>query len=468
MPEPDRPPHPGTNRTAVTRVEDDRPIFNRAVRENLGDFTETENIVQGSANDYAFDPDLTTLTATSAGDYRTRMIVRRPESARSNGTVMVEWLNPTAMWDGTPMWDLTRRHLVREGVTWVGVTIKPVALDFLMNTGANPFGLEPVPEIAARYADLDLFMGSRTDFSGEGLVWDMMNDITAYLRDNAAPDHPLAGIAIEHVMQGGYSQSGGYLVTHANWFHQDTTDSYFIAAAGGAHQVTSADDEGYDHPDPRAVLRERPGVPMVRWQTETEPVAFGRTVQLRPAEQLDWVRWWEVAGGAHAPIDPGGDKGIRDVEGFTGFGECANLFNGSGSEAIQTEAVAHATIAMLESWVRNGIAPPPDQFLDVERIPADGYVELKRDEHGNALGGIRLPAMEAPTATYTGTNHGADFCFLFGSRLDFDQATLDELYPDRDTYLGEIDAAIDAAIETGFLLPDDAAYVRAGAVESFG
>ena len=336
-----------------------------------------------------------------------------------------------------------------------------------MNTGANPFGFAPQPEIAERYADLDLFMGSRTDFSGEGLAWDMMNDIIGYLRDNGDTDHPLAGIDIDHVMQAGYSQSGGYLVTHANWFHQDTTDSYFIAAAGGAHQITFSD-AGYDSPDPRAVLQERDGVPMVRWQTETEPVAFGRTVELRPDSQLDWIRWWEIAGGAHAPVDPGGVKGFRDVVDFGGFGNCDNPFNGSGSDAIQTEVVGHSTVALLDDWVRSGTAPPGDQFLDVANIPAAGFVELERDDFGNATGGIRLPAIEVPTATYTGINTGGGFCFLFGSKIDFDGTTLDGLYRNRGAYVSQVQKAIRDAINSGFLLQEDASYVRAAALDAFG
>ena len=105
----------------VEPVDADGPIFNRALDENLGKYTESEYVVAGTASDYAFGADLETIEVIAEDQrYRTRIVVRRPTSNKASGTVMIEWLNPTATWDGTPMWDLTHQHLVREGITWVG------------------------------------------------------------------------------------------------------------------------------------------------------------------------------------------------------------------------------------------------------------------------------------------------------------------------------------------------------------
>ena len=449
---------------AVEKVESF--IFNRALPENLNGYIEEEYIAQGTSNDYAFGPDNWTVEVTATDqNWRTRFMVRKPAKPRNgNGIVMIEWLNPTATWDGTPMWDLTHDHIVREGIVWVGVSIKPVVLDFLMGGANNPFGLAPKPNIAIRYAGLDLFMGSRDDFSGEGLAWDMMNQLTAYLRDNGPSDHPLYGFNIEHVMQSGYSQSGGYLITHSNFFHQDTTDSYFIAAAGGAHQITF-DDSGYGWPDERAFVHPIEGVPIVRWQSETEVVAFG-IVNLRPQVQDEWYRWWEIAGGAHAPVDPGEEKGYRDVVGFTGFGDCANPFPQRDDDPVQTRFVGHSTIALLDAWVRKGKAPPPNQFLEVVDIPPVGFVELARDEFGNALGGIRLPAVEVPIATYSGINSGGGFCFLFGSLEPFDEEMLDELYRNHGWYVFQVRRAIRQSLTSKFLLRPDAKIIQHQAATS--
>jgi hypothetical protein len=428
--------------------------------ENLAGYIEEEFVVSGSADDYVFLDDRQTVVVTdTAVDWRTRVVIRRPAvSDEANGTVMVEWLNPTAAWDGTPMWDLTHDEITRSGMVWVGVTIKPVALEFLMGGANNPAGMRPVTNIADRYAGLDLHMGSRDDFSGEGLVWDMMNLITAELRANDRADHPLIGYPISHVMQAGYSQSAGYLVTHANQFHHETADSYFLAAGGGAHRITFAD-EGYDWPDPRAVVEEIPGVPIVRWQSETEVVAFGRTVNLRPSATQEWVRWWEIAGGAHAPVEPGEAKGVRDVAGFDGFGDCADAYpQRPQDEGVQTRFVGHATLRYLQGWQRSEV--PPNRFLEVARVPQDGFVTLVRDEVGNARGGVRLPAVDVPTATYRGTNTGGGFCYLMGSRTPLDLRTMHTLYPTHESYVGKVEAAIGDAITSGFLVPEDAAILR--------
>ena len=452
--------------TVIDRIDQPGPIFNRAIDENLDGYVEEEFIAAGVANDYAYLDDLETVVAAEANvPWRTRFVVRRPpQPHRSNGTVVIEWLNPTAAWDGTPIWDLTHEEITRSGMTWVGVTIKPVALEFLMGGERNPFGLRPTPEIAARYADLDLFMGRRDDFSGEGLAWDMMNQITAYLRNTEVAEHPLRGFPVDHVMQAGYSQSAGYLITHANEFHQRTTDSYFIAAGGGAHQITF-NDPGYEWPDPRAALDEISGVPIVRLQSETEIVAFGRTVNLRPAAPQRWFRWWEVAGGAHAPIEPGEAKGRRDVVGFDGFGDCAKPFpQRPGHEAVQTRFVAHSTLRHLQQWERT--APPPNHVLHVADVPEEGFVELQRDATGNALGGVRLPAVEVPVATYSGTNTGSDFCYLFGAVTRFDDRTLARLYPSHAFYVRKVEAAIQRALAEGFLLSEDAEILRGQAANA--
>ena len=51
---------------------------------------------------------------------------------------------------------------------------------------------------------------------------------------------------------------------------------------------------------------------------------------------------------------------------------------------------------------------------------------------------------------------GAEFCFLFGSTVPFDEATLAELYPTHADYVAAFEAAADEAVAAGFLLRVDA------------
>ncbi len=46
-----------------------------------------------------------------------------------NGTVVVEWLNVSGGGDGSPDWFFLHRHLMREGVAWVGVSAQKAGID---------------------------------------------------------------------------------------------------------------------------------------------------------------------------------------------------------------------------------------------------------------------------------------------------------------------------------------------------
>ena len=86
--------------------------------------------------------------------YTTRLLVRRPVDAnRFNGTLYLEVLNPTAGWDGDPIWQNTHEYVMRSGAVYAGLTSKPVALDFLR----DKWGRDPFPKRdSSRYAQLEM------------------------------------------------------------------------------------------------------------------------------------------------------------------------------------------------------------------------------------------------------------------------------------------------------------------------
>ena len=98
------------------------------------------------------------------------------------------------------------------------------------------------------------------------------------------------------------------------------------------------------------------------------------------------------------------------------------------------------------------------------------------DADGNDLGGIRLPAVSVPLATYTGWNlrdpsiGAPDQCVSFtGSYLPFPRTgeermrtgdprpSIAERYPDRAGYLRKYEAAIVELVRLRYVLPEDAA-----------
>ncbi|WP_164903964.1 alpha/beta hydrolase domain-containing protein [Nonomuraea polychroma] len=105
--------------------------------------------------------------------------------------------------------------------------------------------------------------------------------------------------------------------------------------------------------------------------------------------------------------------------------------------------------------------PDPPQ-MDPRPVPF-------RDDLGNALGGIRTPWMDAPTAVLTGISPNDGLIErLFGQTIPFTDATLARLYPGgADDYLAAFGTATDAAVAKGFLLEADTNEIKALATAAY-
>jgi hypothetical protein len=90
---------------------------------------------------------------------------------------------------------------------------------------------------------------------------------------------------------------------------------------------------------------------------------------------------------------------------------------------------------------------------------------IARDSLGNALGGVRTPAVDVPIAALSGeAPPGASIlCSLFGSTVPFDAATLVDMYGDKERYLAAYTRSLDEAIDRGFLRAADREELRAQA-----
>ena len=123
--------------------------------------------------------------------------------------------------------------------------------------------------------------------------------------------------------------------------------------------------------------------------------------------------------------------------------------------------------------MRRGDEPPAGVLMDVD---ATGVIQ--RDEFGNGLGGVRLPAMDVPRATYVPGNVadpslppflqfiGNLACALASSVHPLDQATLDELYPNHGSYVSQVVNAANEARSDGFLLSRDRSKIVTTAAAS--
>ena len=106
--------------------------------------------------------------------------------------------------------------------------------------------------------------------------------------------------------------------------------------------------------------------------------------------------------------------------------------------------IVRAAFAALNAWVVDGTQPPHSPAIKVI-----GGTTIARDAHGNAIGGIRTPAVDVPTETLSGEYDPSKsvICSLFGSRTPFTAATLKQLYPTHADYVTKVKASAAAAVK---------------------
>lgn len=430
--------------------------------EDLGPrgFVEEEYLVRGEANVYEYvragDP--TVRVRTPSLPYVTRALVRYPtDRSKFNGTVYVEVLNATAGWDGDPTWQAAADYIIRSGAAWVGVTTKPVTVNFLRDR----WGRDKYPaRDTARYASL-----SMPEF---GQVWDMMTDVGAWLKNPKEATNPLRRYGVKRLLMVGFSQSVSYQVTYANSFHNTARmpngrpiyDGYYMGAGGSrAKDVTAStpQTESLGEGDPRNLIKV--DVPVVRLQTQTEVLGFGAYLVRQSDAEYPLVRTYEVAGGSHVDehLDGLGGKALaRDLGLPPSF--CPKP--DAAYNPVRTGFYQSAALDILDQWVRGRAQPPASRLIELKQ--EDGKMVYARDAVGNVVGGIRPPELEAPRGRYIESNSGPGFCRLYGGFVPLDAAKLTELYPTPEAFEAKFDDAISRAMKQGFLLKEDALLLRGG------
>src|SRR6185295_110503 len=112
-------------------------------------------------------------------------------------------------------------------------------------------------------------------------------------------------------------------------------------------------------------------------------------------------------------------------------------------------------MSALHAWIKDGQAPATGDPL----VLTDAGNALARDAHGNALGGIRTAAVDAPIATLSGEPSSAAatnfVCALVGQTIPFTAAQLSTLYPTHADYVNQVVSATTRAEQAGFITAAD-------------
>jgi len=426
-------------------------------------YMQEEYFISGTANAYTSAAPLTrdgmwTVTPGETSGYKTRILVYRPANPKKfNGTVVVEWLNVSGGLDAPADWIVGHTELIRDGFAWVGVSAQIVGVE----GGPSLVGVVRLPLKAvnpARYGSLH--------HPGDSFSYDIFSQAGEAIQRPSGPP-PLGDLEVKRVIAAGDSQSAFRLVTYIDAIHPlaHVYDGYFVHSRGSGGPFGANLSQA---PQPSiatpltTLIRKDIDVPVLTLETETD-LTFLRYFNARQADSKHF-RLWEVAGTAHADtytlITGSTDLGTSpDVAGLLitaspipGLIMCGTPIN-SGPQHF----VVSAAFAALNRWVRRGKPPKSAPRL---RVTAGPPVAIMRDEHGNALGGIRTPQLDLPIATFTGEQSGSILCRLFGTTTPFDGATLAALYPSHRAFESAYDRSLKRAVKAGWLLKPDAELIK--------
>ena len=389
------------------------------------------------------------IAPLSSAPYLTRIIVHRPiDPLRANGTTVVEWLNVSAGADTAPDWMAAHRHLIRNGIVWIGVSAQRVGIE---GGGAPMLGGKTYLKGAnpQRYQSLV--------HPGDAFSFDMFSQAGRVVRAGL-PNCPPPSC----LLATGQSQSAFFLTTYINAVDPVVRvfDGFLVHGRSGA--APSLDASRTDQT--LAPFRDDPRVPVFVVQSETDTVGRLRAAPVRKPDGPRY-RQWEIAGASHADtyIFAVGavDDGLLDIKTLARDYDPAWVaaFVSHIDKAPHSHYVLQAAFHHLERWTRAGVTPPPGVYLKAT-------LETPRvvDQLGIMRGGVRTPWVDVPVRVYTGLTAGGPgpIAELSGQTLPIDPSVLARLYPGGlEDYGAKFDKSLRRAIKAGYILEADAAENRA-------
>jgi hypothetical protein len=462
-------------------MKDSYPLMAAATLQDVVDlpaagYVEAEFFVGGTANVYDWAEGGAVTVRTTGAPYATRLLVRRPvDPSKFSGTVVVELGNTARRYDWAFTWSLSSGRFLENGDAWVGVTYAPVAIEGLKAFNSTRYAAlslaNPTPDEACA-GGRGQAAPVRSD-SEEGLVWDVLSQVGALLRAGR-PGGPLSGFAVERVY---LTSHGGEIATYASALHplarlaggRPVYDGFVIHRHTNMARIrrcAPAPSPG----DPRQMLR-GVEVPIIRIVAQTD--VLGTYARRRDDGDApgDRYRLYEVAGAPHA--DAAFYRHIPSVADQEALGTEPYLAIWPFASACRPEIplmafpvmqhVVNAAFANLDRWVRDGVAPPRASRIAVADAGTP-KARLVLDEFGNAVGGVRSPYLDVPTATYFASTGGPGLCGNLGHKTAFDWARLEALYGSSRAYAAKVADSVDRLVAERWLTEADGRRIKAAAL----
>lgn len=393
-------------------------------------YIEQEFFFQGNANYYNLPVDANgigqTGTVIGSAPYKTRMIVRRPACPEAfNGVVILEWVNVTPGYNWDFMWMESSQFLMRKGYAYVGVSAQRVGVQ-----GSSPTGL--TYWCPARYGTLDVTAGG--SFTHDELSYDIFSQAAQAIRKPQGVD-PLGGLHAKIIIAIGCSQSDVYLVQYYNGVQPlvNVIDGFYLVQGGS--------------------LKLRTDIPTKAFKVNTENDLLAIGAQLARQPDSNHLRSWEVAGTSHVSYDINQTRIPFLVRDGLPLPNATTCVKQPAMSRIPTSRVFNAIYGHLVAWITKGIPPATAPLIELTSVSPP---VAARNELGNALGGIQLSQLAVPLATNTGANSGSGFCILYGSYTPFDEATLESLYHNHDSYVDKVVHVDNYNLEKGYIVEFEA------------
>ncbi|KUI12919.1 hypothetical protein AU193_04000 [Mycobacterium sp. GA-1285] len=416
-----------------------------------------EFFVSGTAKSYATD---------DTADYTTRIVVLQPiDRALFNGAVIVEWLNVSGGIDAPAVWSMAHREIARSGYAYVGVSAQRVGVE----GGTSLVGID----MSLKTQDHERY--SRLHHPGDEFSYDIYTQVGRLVREGTVD-----GLRPQILLGVGESQSAAFLSTYINEIDPEAAvyDGFLVHSRFGTSAPLDGANlfEGHESTLQAVPFRPDPRVPVLAFITETDLVG-GFRVGYHAVRQpdSDRLRTWEIPGAAHADnytiIGSFMDSGCAPLADLAAaFAPTNELIGEKLSYNInfgpQHHYVLQAAVSHLNDWVRTGRPAPSAPPI---ALTGSDPVTPELDANGLAKGGVRTPWVDVPTARLSGlAPDEGPMSFIFGSGEVFDDGVLSRLYPGgKDDYLERFTAALDQAVEAGFILTADRAEILELAARSF-
>jgi Alpha/beta hydrolase domain len=361
------------------------------------------------------------VSCTALGEhYRTLIHVRRPvRPSRFSGDVVTEPVHPSDLW---PIMSTTTSYWPAAGHASVVVVSSP----FVLNNVAKPSNPE-------RYADLEIP-------AAPGVERAILAQVGALLQSNFSTG-PLPGLRVRRVVLGGYSNTGAVVRDFILNAHDQQRlgdgrpvyDGYFpVQTAVGSAPTPIPDVD----------------VPVLEVMGEREVIrsfqrGFDELGYRRPDSGS--YRLYEVAGQPHLTSRPPA-LAVPYI--------CVEPVR----SMFPQRHVWSMALANLLNWVDSGTEPPTAERI---QLAPDGRT-IVRDEHGNAIGGVRSTYLDVPIATYGAVSTNApetppgSRCDFLGFQVDFTHEKLVGLYGTHGRYVRAVSDRLRDLVRDNLYLSRDA------------